>query len=550
MTNEPLSAYVLIPPTDNDVSWDELTAAFSGAGKRFACQLENAGVAEGATAGLPGDPAHDDRIRQVSAPGGVMAALTLSGRICLLWLTGACSWFAAAAPADADSVATAIGAELDALMSPDVTTIHGAPIALGDRLRDFYSRREFRAAWTTAQSQGQLLKALADTYDDGLNPADYHLPLLQELSTQVAAPDATDALKAQYDILLTEAGLRAAYHLAFGKVDPESFDAQWNYGRTLPDTDVTQAIENAIASDTVYDRLAALKPTLPLYALLKRELARYRAIEKEGGWSPLPTGSALKPGASDERVPALRARMVRSGDLLDASASDSLLYDAPLAAAVKQYQQRLGLEPDGVVGAANHCGIERTCRGADHSTARQSGSGPGAVARSARAVRGREHRRLHDLSRHRPAGRMERARAGGQDVSAHTALSLGHLVPRLQSDVDRPAGNHCSGYPAGCSTGPAGDHAQGTAGIRRRWARVESGSDRLVAIPQRQHSLHVAPGSRSVECAWPDQVHVSQPVSGVPARYAFAILVRAQPTEPSVPGVYAWNAHWNWRGSC
>ena len=120
--------------------------------------------------------------------------------------------------------------ELDALMSPDVTTIHGARIALADRLHDFYSRREFRAAWTTAQSQGQLLKALADTYEDGLNPADYHLPLLQELSTQVAAPDATDALKAKYDILLTEAGLRAAYHLAFGKVAPESFDAQWNYG--------------------------------------------------------------------------------------------------------------------------------------------------------------------------------------------------------------------------------------------------------------------------------------------------------------------------------
>ena len=98
---------------------------------------------------------------------------------------------------------------------------------------------------------------------------DYHLPLLQELSTQVAAPDATDTLKAQYDILLTEAGLRAAYHLAFGKVAPESFDAQWNYGRTLPGTDLPQAIENAIASETVYDRLAALKPALPLYALLE-----------------------------------------------------------------------------------------------------------------------------------------------------------------------------------------------------------------------------------------------------------------------------------------
>lgn len=278
---------------------------------------------------------------------------TFCVRVWLLWMAGTCFWFpAAAAPINADPVATAIAAELDALMSPDVTTIHGAHIALGDRLRDFYSRREFRAAWTGAQSQQQLLKALADSYDDGLTPADYHLPLLQDLSAQVAAPNATETLKAQYDILLTEALLRLGYHLAFGKVDPESFDAQWNYVRTLPGTEVTQEIENAIASDTVYDRLASLKPAHQMYVRLKQELARHRAIEKEGGWSPLPTGAALTPGTSDARVPALRARMVRSGDLLDASASDSLLYDPSLTTAVKQYQQRNGLQPDGVVGAA------------------------------------------------------------------------------------------------------------------------------------------------------------------------------------------------------
>ena len=280
-----------------------------------------------------------------------MAALTLCGRIWLLGLAGAFSWLPAAAAADADPVATAISAELDALMSPDITTIHGASIAWSDRLREFYSRREFRPAWTRTQSQQQLLRALVDSFDDGLNPADYHLPLLQDLSAQVAVPGATATLKAQYDILLTEALLRLGYHLAFGKVDPESFDAQWNYGRTAPATDLAKAIENAIASDTVYERLAALKPTHQMYARLKQELARYRAMEKEGGWSALPTGSALKPGTSDARIPGLRARMVRTGDLVDAAATDPLLYDAPLTAAVKQFQQRNGLEADGVVGA-------------------------------------------------------------------------------------------------------------------------------------------------------------------------------------------------------
>jgi L,D-transpeptidase YcbB len=279
-----------------------------------------------------------------------MSALTLRGRVWLFCFISAYCGLASAMQSDADPLATAIGAELDALMSPEVTTLRGAGIAFGDRLHAFYSRREFRPAWTSAQSQRQLLQALADTYDDGLDPADYHLPLLQQLARQVAAPDATVTGKAQYDILLTESLLRAAYHLAFGKVDPESFDAQWNHGRTLPGVDLPQAIDQVIASENVHERLASLKPTHHLYERLKRELARHRAIASEGGWSAIPAGPTLKPGDSDVRVPALRARMARSGDLPIAPVNDSLLYDPPLAAAVKQYQMRTGLEADAVVG--------------------------------------------------------------------------------------------------------------------------------------------------------------------------------------------------------
>ncbi len=44
VTNEPLGAYVVTRRSDSELSWDELTAAFSGAGKRMACRLENARV--------------------------------------------------------------------------------------------------------------------------------------------------------------------------------------------------------------------------------------------------------------------------------------------------------------------------------------------------------------------------------------------------------------------------------------------------------------------------------------------------------------------------
>ena len=278
------------------------------------------------------------------------AALALTGRVISAWLASALLCASVSAAADTDRVAAAISAELDALMNPEVTTIQGASIALGDYLREFYSRREFRAAWTSAAPQQQLLKALADSYHDGLDPADYHLPLLRQLAVKVTAPDATDTLKAQFDILLTEALLRVGYHLSFAKVDPETFDAQWNYGRTLPRTDVAREIEDAIASATVYDRVAALKPTHRLYTRLKQELLRLRESEKKGGWGVLPAGPALKPGDRDARVQSLRSRLVRSGDFSDSPAGDPLLYDDALAAAVKLYQQRYGLEPDGVIG--------------------------------------------------------------------------------------------------------------------------------------------------------------------------------------------------------
>jgi murein L,D-transpeptidase YcbB/YkuD len=283
---------------------------------------------------------------------GVLAS-NMASRLWIACAAAACTAslvLAQPAPAEGDPLAQAIAAELDAWTTADQPTIHGARIALPERLQEFYTRRGFRAAWDNARNAEQLRRALTESYEQGLDPKDYHLPLLEELAGQIARSGATDAVRAQYDVLLTEALLRLAYHLSFGKVDPQTFDAQWNYGRTLASIDVSRRVEEALAAEDVYQRVEALRPTHSLYTGLERELARYRTAV-ETPQTPLASGPTLRPGDSDMRVPRLRARLIASGDLEQAAASDALDYDTALEAAVQSFQARMGLASDGAVGA-------------------------------------------------------------------------------------------------------------------------------------------------------------------------------------------------------
>jgi murein L,D-transpeptidase YcbB/YkuD len=85
---------------------------------------------------------------------------------------------------------------------------------------------------------------------------------------------------------------------------------------------------------------------------LAAAIATYQAIAAAGGWGSVPAATEpLKPGEIDLRVPALRARLAVT-DGVPASAAAPYLYDDGLAAGVRAFQARHGLETDGVVGRA------------------------------------------------------------------------------------------------------------------------------------------------------------------------------------------------------
>lgn len=75
---------------------------------------------------------------------------------------------------------------------------------------------------------------------------------------------------------------------------------------------------------------------------------RYAAIVSSGGWPVIPDGPTLRVGIRDARVALLRRRLAVTGDLQQPS-GDQRTFDSFVEHAVRRFQFRHGLRPDGAV---------------------------------------------------------------------------------------------------------------------------------------------------------------------------------------------------------
>ena len=73
-----------------------------------------------------------------------------------------------------------------------------------------------------SQSDGWALRASAK---DGLDPRDYHVDAIEALSRARPGPQSD----ADLDLLATDAVVRLAYHLRFGKVDLATIEPDWAF---------------------------------------------------------------------------------------------------------------------------------------------------------------------------------------------------------------------------------------------------------------------------------------------------------------------------------
>jgi murein L,D-transpeptidase YcbB/YkuD len=225
------------------------------------------------------------------------------------------------------------------------------PSQLSDRLdlpalRRFYEPRQFAPAWLGEQTpldREAMLSAIEQAGDQGLDPSDYHLAALK---ARAGASDETR--QAEFDVLLSDAFLRYASHMRMGRVRLSAIEADWAIQPTP--FDAVAALDAVTSAADFRTLLAALPPSRPDYARLVDLLKQWRdAARTADPWPSVMPGPSIRKGATDDRLLAVRARLIAEGDL-DAGDAQGNVLDDKLMAALRKFQARYGLDPDGLVG--------------------------------------------------------------------------------------------------------------------------------------------------------------------------------------------------------
>jgi murein L,D-transpeptidase YcbB/YkuD len=241
-------------------------------------------------------------------------------------------------------------------------------------LATVYAGQADRLVWFDGTDPDDKLEPALDAIrragEYGLDPADYDADLLAARWQTMKSGSSSGRDRAAFDLAVSVAAARMIRAVHAGRVDPATM--KWNYAAAAKVTDIAGSLKKASDDDPLSEVLESLEPKFAHYQRAKKKLSLYKATAAKGEPAAVPAlvkgQTKIVPGKTWSGVPALAARLNAMGDLTnDAAASYAApaapaaeggaataapLYDGALVEAVKAFQERHGLDADGVIGAS------------------------------------------------------------------------------------------------------------------------------------------------------------------------------------------------------
>ena len=264
-----------------------------------------------------------------------------------LTLGAAVSAFAGSAVAQAAPTQSAVAAPPSQYYAAFMAQLARLPAAVQPDVRAFYELNGWRPVWNAARLRA-LTQASARAERHGLPASDFF-----DFMGLAADPDTAD-------MRTTAAALAYGRVLAEGRVRPETVEELWEMDKNRVDLPV--GLNDALVQNKIVEWFEGLAPTDIGYNNLSAGYVRYRRIASQGGWPRFVVrAGTIEPGTSDNRVPAMIARLVAEGDMSAADGArltaEGLVYGPELQAAMRGFQARHGLAADGRIGAGTQASL-------------------------------------------------------------------------------------------------------------------------------------------------------------------------------------------------
>jgi murein L,D-transpeptidase YcbB/YkuD len=224
-----------------------------------------------------------------------------------------------------------------------------------EQVLTFYEAGDYTLPWIRSNeptSQASNLIALFQTAsENGLNPDDYDAARWGDRVAGLRA--ASEDSLVHFDLALTICAMRYISDLRVGRVNPQHFKFGLDVGPKR--YDLTEFLRNQIVySPDVKSRIAAVEPRYAGYGRLKAALDTYLKLAAEGDAAPLPVpAKTVRPGDTYPGISQLVARLNQLGDAVPANWQQggyASVYQGAVIEAVKHFQNRHGLAPDGNLG--------------------------------------------------------------------------------------------------------------------------------------------------------------------------------------------------------
>ena len=213
-------------------------------------------------------------------------------------------------------------------------------------IRSFYRKRNFSYAWfdkgVLIEQAGNLANKVLNLQNEGVYKQLQYQKALDSLMYGVNKNAEANKPDVTLELLLT------AEYFVFSKLAWEGMNAsvsksaKWYLPRkTIAYDEYLDSLLTAPVDET-----AENEPVYRQYKLLKDYLKKYRKLDAEGIWTPIIIGKkSLKLGDTTFVLKILKGRLLRLDDLHGDTLSN--LFDDELSVAIKHFQKRNGLNPDG-----------------------------------------------------------------------------------------------------------------------------------------------------------------------------------------------------------